>query len=324
MLFGNGTLYEREIFMLISYVIPAYNSSATIKRTLDSVFNVTLPASWSVEALVVDDGSLDSAALAAVTATYNGARLLSHEANRGMCAGRNTGITESCGDIVTILDSDDELVSDWPVVLATVMNEWSINTQVCYVACCNSQGQVTASDPNYNGTLTLNDLLNERQSGEYIPLFRGDYVRDKLYIDLGLHKSCGIVSYINFVQDAPFWISSRVMRIYHDDRVGSVSSGWTNPKKARETVQCYLELFQRYGHLYQRDAPKVWCTKQLRLAVYLRLSKMPGAWTWWWRGASFTCIKESAGAFMILAFGRRMGAWLAQVGKRMGIIRRYG
>ena len=310
--------------MLISFVMPAYNASTTIVRTLDSVFDTALPEGWSVEVLVVDDGSSDSAELTTVVGGHPNARLLSHEANLGMCAGRNTGITESHGDIVTILDSDDELVADWPAVLAAVMNEWPINTQVCYVACRNSEGQVTASDPNYNGTLTLSDLLNERQSGEYIPLFRGDYVRDKLYIDLGLRKSCGIVSYINFVQDAPFWISNRVMRIYDDDRVGSVSSSWTSPKKAWETAQCYLELFHRYGHLYQRDAPKVWCTKQLRLAVYLRLSGMPGAWPWWRRGVSLSCIKDSIGAFIILAIGRRMGAWLAQAGKRMGIIRRYG
>lgn len=310
--------------MLISCVVPAYNASTTIARTLDSVFSVALPTGWSVEALVVDDGSSDSAMLATVVGRHPNARLLSHETNRGMCAGRNTGIAASRGDVVTILDSDDQLVPDWPIVLAAIMNEWPTNTQVCYVACRNPEGKVTVEDPSYNGTLTLNDILNERYSGEYVPLFRGDYVRGKQYIDLGMRKSCGIVSYINFAQDAPFWISNLVLRIYDDARVGSVSSGWTSPKKARETAQCYLELFQRYGHLYQREAPKVWNTKQLRLAVYLRLAAMPEAWKWWWAGASLSCAKESVGALVILLLGPRLGGKIAQSVRKIGLIRQYG
>ena len=310
--------------MMISYIIPAYNSSTTIKRTLDSIFSVTLPTNWSVEVLVVDDGSLDSTALNAVVVSYPDARLLSHGKNRGMCAGRNTGIASSQGEIVIILDADDELVLEWPVTFAAIMDEWPKNCFLCYAACHNPKGIVTAKDPHYTGPLTLGDILNERYSGEYLPIFRGDYIRDKQYIDLGTRKSCGIISYINFAHDATFWVSNRIMRVYDDNRVNSVSSDWTSPKKTLETTKCYFELFQRYGHLYKRDAPKIWQTKQLRLAVYLCFSEMPGAWIWWWRGVSFICIKESVGAFIILVLGRRMGGWLAQAGKRIKIIRRYG
>ena len=75
------------------------------------------------------------------------------------------------------------------------------------------------------------------------------------------------------MHDAPLWISNRILRIYYDDHAGSISSDFTNPKKACESVQCYLELFQRYAHLYQRNAPRIWYTKQLRLSVYLHFSK---------------------------------------------------
>ena len=310
--------------MLISCIVPAFNASTTIVQTLASVFDTALPNEWSVEVLVVDDGSSDSAALATVVGIHPNARLLVHETNRGTCAGRNTGIAASHGDIVIMLDSDDELVPGWPAVVAAVMKEWPTNTHVCYFACHNTEGKVTAENPSYSGALTLSDMLNERYSGEYIPVFRGDYVRGKQYIDLGMPKPCEIVSYINFAHDGPFWISNLILRIYHEGNIGSLTHDWTSPKKARAAVQCYFELFQRYGSLYQCKAPKVWNTKRLRLAVYLRLAAMPGAWNWWWAGASLSCAKESVGALVILVLGPRLGAKIAQLVKKMGLIRQYG
>lgn len=310
--------------MLITFAIPAYNSSATISRTLDSVFRCSIPPDWQVEAVVVDDGSQDRLELAEAVSRYSSARMVVHESNRGMCAGRNSGIAASLGDIVTILDSDDELVADWPAVMAKIIREWPLETQICYAACQNPDGIVTAQEPDYQGYLTIQDILNERHSGEYIPLFRGGYVRAKSYVDLGMRKSCGIVSYINFALDGPFWVTSQVLRIYHEARAGSVTHGWANPKKAAETAKCYEALFERYGPLYQREAPVVYRTKLLRFAVYLKLAGMPGAWRAWGKGASFSVIRETVGAVLILIVGATFGAAIVSMLKKIGLIRRYG
>lgn len=315
---------EGAFSMLVSHVIPAYNSAETITRTLDSVLATPLPDGLSVEAVVVNDGSADGAELAEVVSRYPFARLFVHDKNRGMCAARNTGILNSRGDVVTILDSDDELVPDWATTFVSIMNDWPAENRICYAACRNPEGRVTAQNPNYQGLLTLSDILNERYAGEYIPLFRGDYVRNKTYIDLGTRKSCGIVSYINFALDGPFWVTNRVLRIYNENRVGSVTAGWASPKKARETAQCYQTLFERYGDLYRRNAPTVWRSKHLRLAVYLRLAGMPGAWECWVSGASFFCVKESIGALFILVIGPHLGGWVAGMVRQLGLIRRYG
>lgn len=94
----------------------------------------------------------------------------------------------------------------------------------------------TAFDQDYTELLSLDDVLSERHSGEYLPVVRGDYVRRKLYIDLQTRKSCGIVSYINYARDGQFWVANKVLRIYHQGQAGSVSKGWTSPAKAIETV----------------------------------------------------------------------------------------
>ena len=310
--------------MLVSHVIPAYNSAKSIIRTLDSIVATPLPEGFTVEAVVVDDGSSDGVELAEVVSRYSFARLFVHEKNRGMCAGRNTGIMNSRGDVVTILDSDDELVPEWAITFQSIGFDWPAEINICYAACRNQDGRLTVHDPKYEGKLTLRDILNERYAGEYIPLFRGAYIRAKPYIDLGTRKSCGIVSYINFALDGPFWVTNRVLRIYNENRIGSVTSGWASPKKAYETALCYQALFECYGDLYRRNAPKVWRSKHLRWAVYLRLAGMPGAWKCWAKGASLFCIKETAGAFLILIVGPRLGAWVANMVRQIGLIRRYG
>ena len=310
--------------MLISHVIPAYNASKSIERTLNSVFDDPLPDGWSVEAIVVDDGSNDSDELAKIVEKYHNAKLVVHKTNRGMCAGRNTGITESKGDIVTILDSDDELVENWALVLKQVFENWPDETNVCYAACRNDRGAVTAQEPNYSGYLTLDDILNERYSGEYLPIFRGNYIREKPYIDLGTRKSCGAISYLSFASDGPFWISSQVIRIYHDSTEGSVTSGWPTPKKARETVQCYDMLFEQFGKLYKERAPKVYLTKHLRLAVYKKMAGCSGAWSSWSRGVGFSTLFESAATVIVLIAGRKLGSKVVLFSKKIRLIRQYG
>lgn len=310
--------------MLISFVIPAFNAAGSIARALDSISASVVPDGWRVEVIVVDDGSEDGPALLDALAARTDVRLVRHDSNLGMCAGRNSGIKNSQGEFVVILDADDELVADWPQVLAEILMEWPQECQLCYAACRNQTGIVTAAEPDYHGYLSLDDLLNERHAGEYLPIFRGDYVREKGYIDLGMRKSCGIVSYINFAHDAPFWVSSKVLRVYHEAMAGSVTRGWTGRDKAAETARCYQVLFERYGDLYQSRAPYVYRTKMLRLAVYLMLAGLPGAWEVYRRGASPVAWRETLGAALLLLVGRQIASSLARALKKTRLVRRYG
>jgi glycosyltransferase involved in cell wall biosynthesis len=238
---------------VLTVVVPAYNAAASIGATLESIGHTA----GFAEAIVVDDGSADGMALASTVDRYRYATLLRHDRNLGMCAARNTGIAASRGEYVTILDADDQFAADWLDQFQALIGEWPISMNVSFSACRTDKGEITSADPMFSGLLTLDDLLNERRSGEYLPIFRGEYVRSRGYVDIGTRKSCGILSYIRFAQDAPFWVTPRVLRIYYSGRAGSMSAGWTEPRKARETVECYDELFRRYSKLYANMAPRV-------------------------------------------------------------------
>ncbi|SCB62251.1 Glycosyl transferase family 2 [Rhizobium aethiopicum] len=90
---------------LVSVVIPAFNASAYIERTLRSAICQTYTA---LEIIVVNDGSTDDTAklVGRVAMSDPRIRLLS-TSNRGVAAARNTGIEASSGRFLAFLDADD-------------------------------------------------------------------------------------------------------------------------------------------------------------------------------------------------------------------------
>ncbi|MBX4905815.1 MULTISPECIES: glycosyltransferase family A protein [Rhizobium] len=90
---------------LVSVVIPAFNASIYIERTLRSALRQTYTV---LEIIVVNDGSTDDTAklVAQIAMSDSRIRLLSTP-NRGVAAARNTGIEASSGRFVAFLDADD-------------------------------------------------------------------------------------------------------------------------------------------------------------------------------------------------------------------------
>ncbi len=102
--------------MTISIILPTYNSSRFIERTLASVAEQTVLPD---EVLVVDDGSTDST-IAQVEEWRARQRFevrilpntVQHDpvAGRGPAAGRQSGLAAARGEFVALLDHDDEML----------------------------------------------------------------------------------------------------------------------------------------------------------------------------------------------------------------------
>jgi glycosyltransferase involved in cell wall biosynthesis len=87
-----------------SIIVPAFNVSATLAETLNSLLKQTYP---TFEVIVVDDGSTDDTAqIAAQFARDRRVRVI-RQANRGLAGARNTGIAAARGDVIGFCDSDD-------------------------------------------------------------------------------------------------------------------------------------------------------------------------------------------------------------------------
>jgi len=306
----------------LSVVIPAYNTGETIGTTLASLFDAD--AAPDLDVVIVDDGSDDGARLRDIVAEYPAARLLAHDRNRGMCAARNTGIAASRGRIVTILDADDWLVDDWPSAFSRLRDRWPAEAQLCFAGCRNTAGAPTMRKPGYDGLMDLSAFLSEAYSGEYLPMFRGDYVRAHPYVDIGTRKSCGNLSYIAWLKDAPIYISAEVLRIYDDARGGAVSRNWLGAAKADENVRCLEAELQRHGELVGQLAPHKLSERWLKLAIYRRAAGAAGAWAAWSRGARFGAPVASLAAAIMILIGPAPTAALVNLAKRTNLVRRYG
>lgn len=87
----------------ISIIIPCYNDAAYIQQSVTSALNQTYK---NTEIIVVDDGSDRETKKALKNLAPTISKLISQE-NSGASAARNTGINNSSGEYVVVLDSDD-------------------------------------------------------------------------------------------------------------------------------------------------------------------------------------------------------------------------
>ena len=88
----------------ISVIIPLYNKEREIEGTIRSVLAQRLQP---LEIVVVDDGSTDRSA-ALVEAISSPLIRLVRQPNAGECAARNRAIAEARGELLALLDADDE------------------------------------------------------------------------------------------------------------------------------------------------------------------------------------------------------------------------
>lgn len=96
------TLTDTTTPPLISIIIPCFNGERFLAESIDSALGQDYPHK---EIIVVDDGSTDDSAK--VMARYGHLVKIIRQANRGLPAARNAGITAAGGDYFSFLDADD-------------------------------------------------------------------------------------------------------------------------------------------------------------------------------------------------------------------------
>lgn len=102
--------------MNVSIVIPAYNEEEGVGHVISELREVLERHFITAEIVVVDDGSTDATAQAALAA---GARVLRHRSNRGYGAALKTGITAASNQYIVITDADGTYPAEYiPEMLA--------------------------------------------------------------------------------------------------------------------------------------------------------------------------------------------------------------
>lgn len=248
---------------LITIIIPTFNRAATISRTIDSILNQTYQ---NFEIVVVDDGSVDETSEILAKYDDNRIRIILHDLNKGVTAAKNTGLNNIEGDWFTILDSDDEIVSQALEVMINVALQ--LDNEVTAVTCnCidSSTGKFSGSGLDFDQyvdfrtivtnchgefwgitktELLQNDRFNERLSGFESVLWYKIYERSKRY----------------YVHQA--------LRIYHTTGTDRISVN-VSPKKKSNDYQALSEETQ-YLKLLKEYKPDSFAKGCLEAVIYLK------------------------------------------------------
>ena len=95
----------------VSVIVPVYNASQYISKTLDSIINQDFDG---FEIIVIDDGSSDNS-LDIINEVFKECEIphkIIHQDNSGVSVARNVGIDASNGDYLVFVDADDYVSSN--------------------------------------------------------------------------------------------------------------------------------------------------------------------------------------------------------------------
>jgi glycosyltransferase involved in cell wall biosynthesis len=95
--------------MLLSVIIPFFNSSSTLQVTLDSLVYSLQQSTESYEIIIVDDGSHDSekVILRQIASKISNTRIIELKNNCGVSYAKNIGFEASSGQYICFFDADD-------------------------------------------------------------------------------------------------------------------------------------------------------------------------------------------------------------------------
>ena len=98
-----------EFKYTVTVIVPVYNAEKSIGRTMESLFQQTMPQD-QVEIILIDDGSTDGSPRICdkYAEEHDNVRVI-HQENKGVSAARNAGIQAAQGKYLLYLDSDDTL-----------------------------------------------------------------------------------------------------------------------------------------------------------------------------------------------------------------------
>lgn len=146
--------------MFLSIIIPCYNCSSTIIRTLESIQQVP---NIDFEVILVDDCSTDNTIdlINEFSISHKWAHLILLNRNQGPANARNVGIEASKGQYLAFVDSDDTIAADYlKMVYNTVIKENADLISIGISRVCGS-------------SITTIPMINYSNQAEFLALVTG-------------------------------------------------------------------------------------------------------------------------------------------------------
>ena len=187
---------------LISIIMPAYNASAFIKDSIESVLQQTYH-NW--ELIVIDDGSTDDTAPIIKSYQERDSRIIYHyQENQRLGAARNTGFRLATSTWIAFLDADDLWMSDKLEIQIDAAASHQIPLDVIFTSgyyLTGHEGELKPYDC-LSGFYTGQDLYPVLMKHNYIPVL-SVMMRRAFLMQIGWQDTTPIV-YGN--EDWDYWL----------------------------------------------------------------------------------------------------------------------
>ena len=115
--------------MVLDVLIPTRNRARLLARAIDSLLDARVPAGLSVNIIVVDNGSTDTTPklLEWMSARHKGRLRVVVERRCGKSRALNAGIAATDGDLIGMIDDDEEVDPRWyEVIFGAFVNDPSL------------------------------------------------------------------------------------------------------------------------------------------------------------------------------------------------------
>lgn len=125
----NNIINNKEKEILISYIVPVYNTYEYLSECVESIVK-TRSNDYNSEIILVDDGSTDGSSILCdlLKQKYRNI-VVEHQPNAGVSAARNRGLAIAQGKWICFVDSDDMLTTSFE---DTVMNSLDDKYDIVY------------------------------------------------------------------------------------------------------------------------------------------------------------------------------------------------
>lgn len=232
--------------ILLSIIIPVFNTEKYLKKCLNSFIN-DLPD--KTEVLIINDGSPDNSEsiIKEYSKKYNSIRYIKKK-NGGLSSVKNVGLKEAKGRYIIFLDSDDYVSSD----MYNTMLKKAIDEDADIVCCDvlevyedNKFEYVSSKNPSQKGLLEYID--NPLMAASWSKMVKKDLYVDLFFPD-GLNNEDVAVTPLLFIR------SKRTVHIpspfyKYVQRSGSIQNSGFSEKRfvIFETSKICLDLIEKYG-----------------------------------------------------------------------------
>jgi len=299
---------------LVTIGVASFNNAPYLEETLESIRLQTYPC---IELLIVDDCSRDGSVKVAKSwlaahPEVNG-RIICHDINMGVCRVCNDIVTQSQGDFISIIGSDDifmhnKLTQQVPILLDSPPNIGVVFGDIVRI---DASGKPIAT-PSGMSSIHSGNIFFRLLEDNFVPAM-GTLVRRTCYERVGLFDET--LSYedwdmwLRIAREFEFLYVPHVVARY---RVHNSSASFS---RRVQMVESSLKVVQKHKG-YNSDVDRLVATHTLKLAKALYLLDGPQAHQWLLKSVNSTPDAESISFLVLVTLGipacqvRRFKDWV--------------